>query len=252
MANRSKTSRALKEVGVLYQQIALLIRKQIDNGQLIAGEQLPSIETLVKSYGVSPVTIRQALACLEKEGLIKRQQGRGTFVSPAMKEKRWLKLESNWDALIKMAGRAKPRRPLVVLDSVGLPILETEDGIPAPSYRYMRRVHLADETPYAVIDIYVDRRLYVLDPKRFETEMVIVVLDSLPQVKIRDARQRLTITTADIEVAQLLEIPVGSAVGIVRRVVRDRNNTVIYLGEGIYRGDLVRLERELHKTSHGR
>jgi hypothetical protein len=29
-------------------------------------------------------------------------------------------------------------------------------------------------------------------------------------------------------------------------------DTIIYLGEGIYRGDLVRLERELHKTSHGR
>lgn len=247
MRAKSRTTHALKGPGgILYLQVAQLLRKQIEGSHWVPGEQLPSIEALAQSYAVSIVTVRQALAVLEGEALVQRQQGRGTFVSASVQAKRWLKLESNWEALIKMWGRSKPR-PLAVRDAIGLPMLEPGDGVPAPAYRYMRRVHSTEEVPYVVIDLYVDRRLYALSPKRFDTEMVIVVLDSMPQVKIKDARQRLTIATADVEVAELLGIPVGSAVGNVRRVVRDENDTVIYLGEAIYRGDMVRLERVLTK-----
>lgn len=112
----------------------------------------------------------------------------------------------------------------------------------------MRRVHSSAGTPYAVSDLYVDRRLYAKCPARFDSEMVIVVLDSLPDVAIKSMRQCLTIETADIEEAALLKIPVGAPIGIMRRVIRDRNDTVIYVGEAVYRGDLVKLERELVKS----
>lgn len=233
--------------GVLYQHVAALIRKRIHDGRWVPGERLPSIEALAQTFGVAVVTVRQALAVLEDEGLIRRQQGRGTFVAPSLKEKRWLKLESNWETLIRMWGRSKPR-PIKVLDTVGIPILESEDGKPAPIYRYMRRVHLADGVPYAAIDLYVDRRLYALCPERFDSEMVVVVLDSLPQVEIKSVRQCLTIATADLETASLLEIPVNAPVGVMRRVIRDQNDVVIYVGEAVYRGDLVKLEREIKKS----
>ena len=162
-------------------------------------------------------------------------------------EKRWLKLESNWETLIQMWGRSKPRQ-LKVRDAIQMPPLLPEDGSSAPGYRHMRRVHSANGVPYAVSDLYVDRRLYALCPRRFDTEMVIVVLDSLPDVQIKSMRQCLTIETADLEDASLLEIPVGSPVGIMRRVIRDQADVVIYVGEAVYRGDLVKLERELKKT----
>lgn len=243
----SSTAAALKAApGHLYEHVAALIRKGIDAGDWVPGERLPSIESLARLFHVSVVTLRQALALLEDEGLIERQHGRGTFVAKTIKEKRWLKLESSWDTLIRMWGRSRPR-PIRVHDAVGMPILQAEDGEPAPAYRYMRRVHLADDVPYTVIDLYVDRRLYALCPDRFDKEMVIVVLDSLQQVKIKSMRQCLTIGTADLEIAALLQIPVNSPVGIVRRVIRNQQDVVIYVGEAIYRGDLVRLEREIQK-----
>lgn len=234
--------------GKLYEQIATLIQKRIDAGDWVRGERLPSIEALSQAFDVAVVTVRQALKLLEEKGLIDRHQGRGTFVASNAAEKRWLKLESNWETLIQMWGRSKPR-PLKVRDAFGMPTLLPEDGSPAPGYRHMRRVHSADGSPYAVSDLYVDRRLYALCPLRFDTEMVIVVLDSLPDVKIKSMRQCLTIETADLDDASLLEIPVGSPVGIMRRVIRDQADTVIYVGEAVYRGDLVKLERELKKST---
>lgn len=230
--------------GVLYQHVAALIRKQLLGGELLPGDRLPSIEALAQTYGVAVVTVRQALALLEEEKLIERRHGKGTFVTDAIGTKRWLKLESNWDSLIKMWGSSKPR-PLKIFDTVGTPVLEEEDGTPAPAYRYMRRVHSEEDTPYAVSDIYVDRRLYLRCPERFNSEMVIVVLDSLDVVSTM--RQRLTIGTADLEVASLLGMPVNAPVGIVRRVIRDHAGIAIYIGEAVYRGDLVRLEREIKK-----
>jgi GntR family transcriptional regulator, arabinose operon transcriptional repressor len=49
-------------------------------GRLKPGEALPSERQLVETLGVAHMTIRQTMACLENEGLIRRVQGKGTFV----------------------------------------------------------------------------------------------------------------------------------------------------------------------------
>ena len=59
------------------------------------------------------------------------------------------------------------------------------------------------------------------------------------------ARQTLTIGTADVEVARLLQVPLNSPVAEVRRVFTAADRSVIYLGEVTYRGDFVRIEMDL-------
>src|SRR5687768_12680934 len=108
--SRPRRRAALKAApGLLYEHVAALVRKRIHDGRWVAGERLPSIEALAREFGVAVVTVRQALALLEDEALVERQQGRGTFVAASIREKRWLTLESNWDALIRMWGKSKPR-----------------------------------------------------------------------------------------------------------------------------------------------
>jgi GntR family transcriptional regulator len=248
LPKRSQASPLRSATGLLYQHVAALIQKQIESGEYVPGERVPSIESLARNFDVAIVTVRQALALLEKGGLIERQQGRGTFVSRKVKEKRWLRLESNWDDLVHMWGRSTPR-PIKVFDKTASPALYADEGQPAPTYRYMRRVHMFEDIPYTVVDIYLDRRLYGLCPDRFDRELAIVVLDSLPDVTIKSMRQCLTIGTADIETASLLKIPVNAPVGTVRRVIRDQSDVAIYVGEAVYRGDLVKFEREINKPS---
>lgn len=232
--------------GKLYERIATLMRNEIGAGRWVPGERLPSLDSLARHYGVALATVRQAIALLEAEGMVRRRQGRGTFVSEELPEKRWLKLESNWSSLLKMWGRSKPQL-LKVQDEVASPILHADDGTPAPSYHFMRRVHRADGVPYAVVNIYVDQRLYRRAPEQFDSEMVVVVLERFEDVQVASVRQCLTIGSADLQVASLLNIPVNAPVGEVRRVLQDANGTVIYVGEAVYRGDLVRLEREIKR-----
>jgi DNA-binding transcriptional regulator YhcF (GntR family) len=62
------------------QPIYAELRHQIVHEQLALGQRLPSHEQLAALYGVAPMTVRQVLARLEAEGLVIREQGRGTFV----------------------------------------------------------------------------------------------------------------------------------------------------------------------------
>jgi len=228
----------------LYVTIAALIRKRIHSGILSPGERLPSHAALAKKYEVAVVTIRQAIGVLESEGLLRRQQGSGTFVADTVEPKRWITLETGWNDLLRMVETSKVKM-IRVDDEVQSPTLFENEGTPAPAYRFMRRIHLASEVPYAILDIFIDRRLYQRAPSRFDSEMIIRLLDSMEDVDIASARQRLTIESADFEVSEMLNLAPGAPVGQVRRVICDRNGTAIYIGLATYRGDMVRLERDL-------
>lgn len=230
--------------GRLYTTIAGLLRRSIHDGLLSPGERLPSMQALAAKYEVAVVTVRQAVQLLEDEGLLRRKQGSGTFVSDTIPEPRWITLESGWDALLQMVESTKVRM-VRVEDEVQTPTLFEKEGTPASSYRFMRRVHIADDVPYALVDIFVDRRLYRRAPSRFDAEMIIRLLNDMEDVVITSARQRLTIESADFDTAAQLGLEPGAPVGNVRRVICDQNGTAIYVGLACYRGDLVRLERDL-------
>ena len=65
----------------LHFQVESLLRKRLETGEWGKGMQLPSIDQLVTEYGVARVTVRDAMAQLEAEGLIRRYQGRGTIAT---------------------------------------------------------------------------------------------------------------------------------------------------------------------------
>jgi GntR family transcriptional regulator len=69
--------------GTLYEQIVEGLRKEISEGRLPAGTALPSFRVLATDLLVSVITVKRAYDDLEREGLIFRRQGLGTFVAEA-------------------------------------------------------------------------------------------------------------------------------------------------------------------------
>lgn len=62
------------------QQLAALLRAEIEDGTLGPGAQLPSYHALSKEYGVAPNTVKGALTALRSERLIVSRQGKGSYV----------------------------------------------------------------------------------------------------------------------------------------------------------------------------
>jgi GntR family transcriptional regulator len=223
-----------------YLQLADLMRQRIARGLWTAGQKLPSLEALVAEFGVARVTVRQAVDMLARDGLLSPQQGRGTFVTAAPAPSRWLKVQTSLDELARVYRDTRPQ--IVTIDeSISRAPLRPEDGVAAERYVFMRRVHSHDGRPYCVINIYLDEQTFRRHPKRFRNETVIPLLADVTA----KARQVLTIGSADLEVAPLLQVPVNAPVAEVRRVFTDAKGRVIYLGEVTYRGDFVHLEMDL-------
>ena len=65
-----------------YHQIAETLRARISAGGMTAGHRLDNQRQLAQSFGVTLMTLRQALDVLARDGLITRRHGLGTFVAP--------------------------------------------------------------------------------------------------------------------------------------------------------------------------
>ena len=227
-----------------YVQLADLMRRRIAKERWVPGDTLPSIEKLMAEFNVARVTVRQATQLLAREGLLSPQRGRGTFVTEQAGNKRKLVVETTLDELVEMYRGDKPDLSNMI-ESDLQPVLTEKDGLPAPRYSHMRRVHSRDGEKYCVVSIFIDERVFRLAPTRFRREVVLPILTSLPGVTIAEAHQTLHISTADLDVARDLRIPVNAPVAEVRRVLSAPDGSVIYLGEATYRGDYIRLEMDL-------
>jgi GntR family transcriptional regulator len=69
--------------GTLYQQIVDGLTRQVSEGRLPPGTPLPSFRALAEDLLVSVITVKRAYEELEREGIIYRRQGLGTFVANA-------------------------------------------------------------------------------------------------------------------------------------------------------------------------
>ena len=228
----------------LYVQVADAMRERIARGAWAVGALIPTLTQLSEEFEVSPITVRLAVQMLKREGLISTNQGRGTFVISRPPVHPKMRIETSLRGLAEGYRTSRPK--LVALEEGHrVPELQPEDGKPAPKYRYMRRIHMGPRQANSVISVYLDERVFKLNPRRFRNETIIPVLLDLPEVKIARAVQTLTIGKAGTDVAKALSISASAPVAEIRRVFSSPDGTVLYVGEVVYRADFIRLEMNL-------
>ncbi len=136
-----------------YARIADSIRQRIARGTWQRDTKLPTNDALAAEFGVSRVTVRQAVEILVREGLVEARQGLGTFVTAVPAEDRWLRVETSLSALAEVYRDTSPEI-MNLAESSAQPLLTPADGTPAERYVFMRRLHSRAGQPYCVISIY--------------------------------------------------------------------------------------------------
>ena len=227
----------------LYSQLADLLRQQIESGELPPGASLPNLHELAARHGVARVTARQAVQLLVVEGYLTSRQGRGTSVVQQLPERPHENMLTSWHAMVKRIEGASVEL-LEEADVTTCPLLDKGEENPAPVYHYMKRVHIKEGVRFAFIDLYLDQRIYRLDPEQFSATTVIPVMGKLG-VNVARARQVLTIDTATVEMSRHLDIPLGSPVALVRRSAHDAAGCAIYAARIVHPGARVRLDIDL-------
>lgn len=228
----------------LYGQVAMLMRGRIEHSEWAVGTQIPTIDDLAREYGVARITIRQALDDLAGQGLISRGRGRGTFVAKSLGDERWYRLPTTWKGLLR-SGEGLSRKLLESAPAPAAGLLEPDEGLAASAYQRIRRVHSRADVPYCLIDIYLAMDIFQQAPSEFETELILPTLAARMRTQLASASQSLVIASADVRTALHLDIPVGSPIARVRRLVLDRRGRVIHLAHIDYPSRFVRLHMDL-------
>lgn len=228
-----------------YIQLATLFQRRIETGQWPLGQQIPTVDQLAAECSVARATVRQALDILEEQKLIARYRAKGTFVIERPQDRLWCEVATNWSGLL-MAREGMTIEILSVEAGQQPPNLLHKIGHPAPAYRHFRRRHWRGDAPYYLGDVYIDERIYKrIKPTAFESKSAMMIAKEVPGLKLAEARQTLTIGTADLETAELLRLPLNAPVAFVHRSAADSNGVLVLVTEGIYRGDVVRLDIKL-------
>ncbi len=228
-----------------YLQLASLFRRRIEAGDWPIGRQTPTVDELTAECGVARATVRKALDMLEDEGLIERYRAKGTFVRQRPKQQLWCEVATDWSGLL--AAREEAVIELLA-DEHGFqpPTVPHSVGALAPSYRRLTRRHARHGVPFLLAHLFIDERLSKrISKKDLQSKTALKLMADIPGLKIKDARQTLTIGSADVETSEFLDMPLNAPIGIVYRSVVDRSGFLVFIGEGLYRGDMIRVDMKL-------
>ncbi len=228
-----------------YLQLAGVFRRRIETGQWPVGEQISTVDDLASECGVAKATVRQALGMLESDGLISRYRAKGTFVDRRPQDLLWLEVETDWNGLLS---RREDVRIEVVSDHKGEkpPIVPHPIGALTDRYRHLRRRHWRNDEPFLLADVFIDEEIAEqIDEKSFSELTALRLVTSVNDADVQDARQTLTIGTADVETAELMRLPLNAPIAHVYRSAVDSDGNIILISNGIYRGDIVRVDMQL-------
>ncbi|MGD9868658.1 MAG: GntR family transcriptional regulator, partial [Hyphomicrobiales bacterium] len=226
-----------------YVQVASALRRRIQEGQWSVGDKIATLEKLEQEYGVARVTVRQAIELLQREGLLKSFQGKGTYVTRTPENQRWLHLAVGLDELVESISRNVPH--FISSEGPHELNLDPSEGIPAPAYEYRRSVQMSGNERYALASIHIAKPIFDTNKAAFSKRVALAVIADMADVEIWRAHQTLQISAADIETAMHLRIPLNAPTAEARCVVTDKDGVAIYVGDIIYRGDRVKLDIEL-------
>lgn len=236
----------------LYFQLRTLLLEQIEKGVLKPGDIIPTERELIDRYGVSRITVRQAINSLMADGLLFRQRGRGTFVRRNRIEQELATLTGFYEEM-RMRG-LKPGTRLVSAemretDCIVAAKLGLAEGEKA--FRIIR-VQLADGEPMA-LDI--SHFPPDLGAKLLEENLEDAVYTILEEqgLQLDWADQAIQSTLADEFTARHLEVKKGMPVLLVERTVYSVDGRAVEYTRAFYRADRyayrIRLKRKGSNSS---
>lgn len=222
----------------LYQQLEDYLSSKIRDEKLKPGDALPSESELAAQFGVSRITVRQAMARLEFEGLIERRQGKGTFVSRPRFLHRDLLVRALEDE-IQAEGRS-PGFYFISYTELDPPPKVQEQLRSSPGERVfcLKRLKLLDGEPWAIETRYLPGRVgKALEKSALESLPIYQLLETVLGRFPKQLKETIGCSVAWEEEAKSLQIPVGHPVLVGEHAMFDDAGTPVECGKTIFRGD---------------
>ena len=227
---------------VRYLDLADRMREAFRGGLWRDGQALPSEADLCALHGVSRTTVRAALDVLEAEGLVRRQQGSGTFFrDDGIRKHLGSLVDFNTEA--EAAGH-RPRTSVLSLirRPAGLhEIAAFGAQLAADGILELRRLRFLDDRPALLQTSYLARALAgPIADSDLEHASLYRLLAARRGIEGADIEETLEPAAIGEEDARALDIEPGTAVFRSYRIARAAGGRIVEVSDNLIRGDIYR------------
>lgn len=231
----------------IYADIAEKLRQDIRQGTYKEGEKLPTEQRLAELFSVNRHTLRQAIALLRTEGLVRVEQGRGTFVASTLIQYA-IGQRVRYNEMLKSQGLIAESKFMRAVEVPASDAVATALKIqPGDSVALVERVSFVDHAPISLSSGYFPLTRFP-DFLTEENQSLLQQLGSISKflhqafscdhIRLQTKVSARTVKTQD---ARVLALQLNQSILLAESINIDQNNVVIEYGVTRFRGDRMEL-----------
>lgn len=222
----------------LYVQLKEKLKKEI-KANYNPNDKIPSEGDLVERYHVSRITVRKAIEELEKENIVEKKHGYGTFV----KEK-----TVTYDANIigSLTQRLLKQNRTLTTKTKSFEIIDKDENhfakdlLNCDKLLVMKRTRLLEGEPFALMTNYFDLTAVPDLDKKFNLESLYSFIKQEYGITLYSSDETIESVAADAFQAEQLEIEVGKPLLSLKRLSFDKNDTPIEYSHLLIKANLYK------------
>jgi GntR family transcriptional regulator len=222
-----------------------ILRQDIFTQKYAESGMIPSEAELSRTYGVSRMTARAVVTQLVQDGLVRRVQGKGTFLVEGKFPATTLAYAGIREQLERMGYRTQTELidfKIVAADAALAQVFRTLPGEPL---HFVKRLRCADDEPISLHLSWIPKALCpTLSPDRMETEQLCHILSEDFSLKSHSVSETLQSVVAGEKDSRHLGVDVGFPLLLLEDVNRTAANRVFEYTKVYFRGDKVQLTFE--------
>lgn len=224
----------------LHIQVRNAIRRGVEDGALVdASGRLMTEAELGLRFGVSRITVRDALRPLVEAGMFARERGRGTFLRSNRPEG-WMGRLMGFSETVREAGY-EPGARVLHQGMTNRHDDAVRDRMDMRAVWELKRLRLADDMPVAIEHAYYPPEIGLELERRDLTSILMYrVFEEELGLTLRDAEQTIGATLAGEPDAELLGTDSGSALVSMERLTWGRDGRPVEFLRSLYRPEYYR------------
>jgi DNA-binding GntR family transcriptional regulator len=222
----------------MHRQIAQQLREAVASGHFGPGDKTPTEPELSAYFGVSRITARKAVEILAREGVLVRQQGKGTFVQGPVVRHDLLELRGIYDELVKQG--LKPEIQLLDYGHI-VPKVKIADKLETGERKVLhwQRLYLLNGRPFGLSIIHMDAAGIDIDRETATRLPTYEILRSVLHLEVERADVAIRYEQGRASICRTMGFPVGTPLMVLERVSysaegKPREHTLYYAKASSY------------------
>lgn len=231
----------------IYVQIEEELKHKIYLGEYKVGELIPSERKLSVYFGVSRMTVRQAITNLVSTGQLYREKGRGTYVATPKLEQPLTGLTSFTEdmyarGLVPSTKVVKFEKQIPPFDVAQDLLLNADEEV-----YFMVRIRNADQEPMAIERTYIPVKVLPDLTEKLVSESLYKIVEEVYGLAIGNAKQQMEAANVAKEDGKFLKLEPSAVVLTIKRISLLKNGQPFEVVQSAYRADRYKFTTEIQR-----